>query len=135
MVRTREQRTAAIDLRHLVNKSAQTRRIVEHESVDRDVLACDPFYFLQRLLRSSHADSAKRQRPFAVKPLVQKVCSRLSIGDYNDVLIARRMPPQKLRGEAQAVLQVGEWIAHVPRRFWQILQLQFHRARIKTDDR
>src|SRR5208337_2539400 len=47
MIGAGEQRAPSIDLRHLVHERAQTRRIVEHERVDRDPLARYPLHFLQ----------------------------------------------------------------------------------------
>jgi hypothetical protein len=51
------------------------------------------------------------------------------------VLVVARVPLEELGGQAQAVLQISERIAHVPTGFRQVLQLQFHGAREEADDR
>jgi len=85
-------------------------------------------------LRGAHADAAERQRPFAVQAAAREVRRRLAVGDDDDVLIVARVALEEIAGETQAVLQVGERIAHVPAGFRQVLELQLHGARVKADD-
>src|ERR1700722_6389688 len=73
MVGASVERASAIDLRHLLDESAEAWRVVEHKGVDRDPLARHPFNFLQSLLRGAQADTAEGERPFAIEPLVQEI--------------------------------------------------------------
>ena len=94
----------------------------------------DALDLLQRLLRGAHADAAERQRPLAVEPAAREVRRRLAVGDHDDVLVAARMARQQLGAEAQAVLQIGERVAHVPARLGQVAQLELDGAGEEADD-
>src|SRR5262249_16848640 len=94
---------AVVDLRHLFHESAEARRVVEHEGVDGDALARNSFHFLQGFLRGAHADTAERKRPFAVEALVEEVRGWLSVGDNDDVLVARGMASQQVGSKTQSI--------------------------------
>src|SRR5215471_20081526 len=111
MVWSGVERATVVDLRHLLHERAEAWRVIEHEGVDGDALAGAAFHFLQGFLRGAHADSAERQGPFAVEALVEEVGGRLSVSNHDDVLIARRMAPEQVRGESQSILEVGKWVA------------------------
>src|SRR5215510_15678467 len=135
MVGASVERSAAVELRHLIDKRPQTRAVIEHESVDGDLTLGRALDFPQRLLGRTHADAAKRQRPLAVQATTRKIGGGLSVSDDDDVLIMTGVAMKQLAGQAYAILQIGERVAHVPARFGQVLDLEFHRASKKPDNR
>src|SRR5207249_6271885 len=72
---------ALVDACHALDEGAEARAVVQHEGVDRDAAAGDPFDLAQRLLRGPHADPAERERPFTVEPAAEEVRRRLAVGD------------------------------------------------------
>src|SRR5712692_8192163 len=129
------ERPATVELRHLIDKCAQTRTVVEHESIDGNLALGRALDFSQRLLRRAHTDAAERQRPLAVQATARKIGGGLTVSDDDDVLIMTGVTVQQVAGQAYAVLQVGKRVAHVPARLGQIFNLEFHRTRKKSDDR
>ena len=125
---------AFVDAGEVVDEAAQHRAVVEHEGVDGDAFAGDPFGFFQSLFGGALTDAAETERPFAVKPSLPAIGRGLAVGDDDDLLVGGGFAVEHGRGQVQAVLQVGERIAHVPGRLRQIFGLEFDRAGKETDD-
>src|SRR5690606_1238372 len=78
-VGARVEGAAAVDAGHALDERAEARAVVEHEGVDGDAEARDPFHLLQRLLRGAHADAAEAERPLAEEPALLEIRRRLAV--------------------------------------------------------
>src|SRR5262245_52074186 len=83
LVRGGEERAAVVDLGHVLDEPDQPRALLEHERVDRDVLARAALDFLQRLL-----DGALGRRVVEVGHAAFEMRGRLAVGHHEDLLVA-----------------------------------------------
>ena len=125
---------AFVDAGQVVDEAAENRAVIEHEGIDGDAFAGQALGFFQGLFGGPLADAAEAERPFAIEPPLPAVGRRLSVGDHDDLLIGARFAIEHGRSQVQAVLQVGEGIAHVPSCLRQVFGFKLDGAGEETDD-